>query len=193
MIIFWCGSGRSQWDGRVGSAGFSERAGAAEDLADLGVSLRDAQVGQFCSQFGGGAIAAGAAGQSVQAGAPEDRGGREVSGQGLRQACSDCRVVPNRSATSPIGDPPSTSRTAQYRYSARADGRSGTPLRSCCATSASDPPGQRPLSPARQIRRIATADEAPYWQIADVPRGPQNADAPLASHIRRTCRAGSDR
>jgi dienelactone hydrolase len=38
----------------------------------------------------------------------------------LRQACTDYRVVPNRSATSPIGDPPSTSRTARYRYSASA-------------------------------------------------------------------------
>jgi hypothetical protein len=36
----------------------------------------------------------------------------------LRHECSDCRVVPYRSATSPIGDPPSTSRTARYRYSA---------------------------------------------------------------------------
>lgn len=59
-----------------------ERAGVAEDLADLGLALRDAQEGQVRSQLGGGAIAAGAAGQRVQAGAPQDRGRREVSGQG---------------------------------------------------------------------------------------------------------------
>jgi hypothetical protein len=50
-----------------------ERAGVAEDLSDLGLALRDAQVGQFRSQLGGGAVAAGAAGECVQAGAADDR------------------------------------------------------------------------------------------------------------------------
>ncbi len=59
-----------------------ERAGVAEDLADLGLALRDAQIGQFRGQLGGGAVATRAAGERVQAGAPEDRGGREVGGQG---------------------------------------------------------------------------------------------------------------
>ncbi len=61
---------------------FGERSGIAEDLADLGLALRDAKEGQFHIEFGGGAIAARAAGQRVQAGAPQDRGGRELGGQG---------------------------------------------------------------------------------------------------------------
>jgi hypothetical protein len=59
-----------------------ERARLAEDCADLGLALRDAKIGQLRSQLGGGAVAAGAAGQRVQASAPEDRDGREVGGQG---------------------------------------------------------------------------------------------------------------
>jgi hypothetical protein len=55
---------------------------SAEDLADPGLALRDAQVGQVRSQLAGGAVAAGSAGQRVKAGAPEDRGGRKVGGQG---------------------------------------------------------------------------------------------------------------
>ena len=68
-----------------------EGPGVAEDLADLGLALRDAQVGQFRSQLSGGAIAARAAGQRVQAGAAEDRGGREVGGQGLPSPGSSAR------------------------------------------------------------------------------------------------------
>jgi hypothetical protein len=71
-----------RWSGWVGVPSLppatpylGEGTGAAEDLADLGLALRDAQVGKFRSQLGGGAIAARAAGQRVQAGAPEYRGG----------------------------------------------------------------------------------------------------------------------
>jgi hypothetical protein len=48
------------------------------------------------------------------------RPGMPSASNRLRHACSDCRVVPYRSATSPTADPPSTSRTARYRYSASA-------------------------------------------------------------------------
>jgi hypothetical protein len=50
-----------------------EGAGVAKDLADSGLALRDAQVGQFRRKLDGRAVAAGAAGERVQAGAPEDR------------------------------------------------------------------------------------------------------------------------
>ncbi len=39
------------------------------------------------------------------------------SGTAVAHACSGCRDVPYRVATSPIGEPPNTSHTARYRYS----------------------------------------------------------------------------
>lgn len=42
------------------------------------------------------------------------------SAMNRRQVSSDCLVVPKRSATSMIGEPPNTSHTARYRYSTTA-------------------------------------------------------------------------
>src|SRR5260370_10415987 len=71
-----------------------ERAGVAEDLADLCLALRDTQVGQFLGQLGGRQIASRAAGERVKAGTPEGRRWRKVGSQrcptgGLRRGTGE--------------------------------------------------------------------------------------------------------
>jgi hypothetical protein len=71
------------------------------------------------------------------------RPGMPSASNRLRHECSDCHVVPYRSATSPIGDPPSTSRTARYQYSASA----------CWSTQPRPPHGPDPNHPIRESSR----------------------------------------
>ena len=77
----------------------SERSSAAQGLADLGLTLRDAQVRKFRCQLFGRAVTVEAAGKGVQAGPAEHGGGRQSAVRDCQPAVLGAKLA-NRSLTS---------------------------------------------------------------------------------------------